>query len=110
MAFPNNVHPLNASHCATTHFISFHPRMMQLKKDDGGLLYSDAFLRDVCINFILAGRDTSSALLTWFFWLLTWHPDVERKIVEEVDAIVAARPTGMMERSILFDGWHKIFG
>ncbi|CAI5491185.1 unnamed protein product, partial [Closterium sp. Naga37s-1] len=65
--------------------------MMLLEKDDGGQLYSKRFLRDVCTNFILAGRDTSSVLMTWLFWLLTWHPTVEEKILAEVQSIVAAR-------------------
>ncbi|CAI7883129.1 unnamed protein product [Closterium sp. NIES-54] len=66
-------------------------RMMLLEKDDGGQLYSERFLRDVCTNFILAGRDTSSVLMTWLFWLLTWHPSVEEKILAEVQSIVAVR-------------------
>lgn len=36
------------------------------------------------ISFVMAGRDTSSAALTWFFYLLSHHPDVESKVVSEV--------------------------
>ncbi|CAI7771729.1 unnamed protein product [Closterium sp. NIES-54] len=71
--------------------------MMMLQKDDGGQLYSERFLRYACTNFILAGRDTSSVLLTWFFWLLSWHPHVESKIVEEARSIIAGRDAGMAE-------------
>ncbi|KAJ0866128.1 putative alkane 1-monooxygenase [Helianthus annuus] len=39
-------------------------------KDDKGQPFSDKFLREICVNFILAGRDTSSVALSWFFWLL----------------------------------------
>ncbi|VAH50538.1 unnamed protein product [Triticum turgidum subsp. durum] len=42
--------------------------------------YSDDSLQHVALNFILAGRDTSSVALSWFFWLVSTHPDVERKI------------------------------
>ncbi|KZV22511.1 hypothetical protein F511_09033 [Dorcoceras hygrometricum] len=38
---------------------------------------------DIVINFILAGRDTTSAALTWFFWLLSSHPEVENQILKE---------------------------
>ncbi|KAM7265787.1 hypothetical protein ACFE04_003470 [Oxalis oulophora] len=41
------------------------------------------FLRDIAISFILAGRDTTSTALTWFFWLLSLHPEVEEKILNE---------------------------
>ena len=41
--------------------------------------YSDESLQHVALNFILAGRDTSSVALSWFFWLVSTHPAVERK-------------------------------
>ncbi|CAN0886475.1 Cytochrome P450 94A1 [Linum grandiflorum] len=42
------------------------------------------FVTDIVISFILAGRDTTSAALTWFFLLIAQHPEVERKILEEI--------------------------
>ncbi|XP_024516039.1 cytochrome P450 86B1 [Selaginella moellendorffii] len=50
--------------------------------------YSDKFLRDVAINFILAGRDTSSVALSWFFWLLQSNPRVEAAILDELRTVV----------------------
>ncbi|KAI3829738.1 hypothetical protein L1987_03866 [Smallanthus sonchifolius] len=48
--------------------------------------HSDAnFLMDVIISFIFAGRDTTSAALTWFFWLLYKNPAVESEIVKEIN-------------------------
>ncbi|KAL9251633.1 Cytochrome P450 94A2-like protein [Drosera capensis] len=38
-------------------------------------------------SFILAGRDTTSAALTWFFWLLSKNPDMEAEIVKEIARI-----------------------
>ncbi|XP_047079713.1 cytochrome P450 86B1-like [Lolium rigidum] len=52
----------------------------------GATDHSDEFLRDFCISFILAGRDTSSVALVWFFWLLAGHPDVEARVLEDVRA------------------------
>ncbi|KAL5208030.1 hypothetical protein ABZP36_032465 [Zizania latifolia] len=52
--------------------------------------YSDESLQHVALNFILAGRDTSSVALSWFFWLVSTHPTVERKIVRELCAVLAA--------------------
>lgn len=46
--------------------------------------YSDTFLQHVALNFILAGRDTSSAALCWFFWLVIQNPTVEDKILHEI--------------------------
>ncbi|XP_019052038.1 PREDICTED: cytochrome P450 94B3-like [Nelumbo nucifera] len=51
---------------------------------------SPEFLRDIIINFILAGRDTTSTTLSWFFWLLSNRPEVERKILDELKLIRAS--------------------
>jgi len=45
------------------------------------------FLRDIVISFILAGRDTTSSSLSWFFWLLSSHPNVEQNILKELEII-----------------------
>ncbi|KAK4795304.1 hypothetical protein SAY86_013298 [Trapa natans] len=50
---------------------------------------SAEFLRDIVISFILAGRDTTSSALTWFFWLLSRSPAVEERILEELGAVRA---------------------
>lgn len=50
--------------------------------------YSETFLQHVALNFILAGRDTSSAALSWFFWLLTKNPRVEEKILTEICTVL----------------------
>ncbi|XVE49739.1 hypothetical protein DITRI_Ditri01bG0105300 [Diplodiscus trichospermus] len=60
-------------------------------KDEQGKPFSDKFLRDICVNFILAGRDTSSVALSWFFWLLEKNPTVEQKILAEICRIINER-------------------
>ncbi|KAI4331967.1 hypothetical protein L6164_016911 [Bauhinia variegata] len=50
---------------------------------------SHEFLRDIIISFILAGRDSSSSALTWFFWILSSRPDVKQKIRDELRTIRA---------------------
>ncbi|XP_040378516.1 cytochrome P450 94B3-like [Oryza brachyantha] len=56
--------------------------------------YTEVALRDVVISFLLAGRETTSSALTWFFWLLSSRPDVERRIRDEVAAVRARREDG----------------
>ncbi|KAF8765791.1 hypothetical protein HU200_008301 [Digitaria exilis] len=41
------------------------------------------FLRDVVVTFVLAGKDTTSLALTWFFWLLAANPRCERRAHQE---------------------------
>lgn len=76
----------------------------KMRDEKGRPAYSDKFLRDICVNFILAGRDTSSVALAWFFWLLGKNPAVEARILEEVEGIVAARKaaTGEVEEELVF--------
>ncbi|EAZ26110.1 hypothetical protein OsJ_09970 [Oryza sativa Japonica Group] len=60
--------------------------------------YTEVALRDVVISFLLAGRETTSSALTWFFWLLSSRPDVERRIREEVATVRARRGDGDVDR------------
>ena len=50
--------------------------------------YSEEFLQHVALNFILAGRDTSSVALSWFFWLVIQNPNVEEKIITEICTVL----------------------
>ncbi|CAH2048194.1 unnamed protein product [Thlaspi arvense] len=50
--------------------------------------YSDKFLKYVALNFILAGRDTSSVAMSWFFWLVSLNPKVEEQIVTEICTVL----------------------
>ncbi|XP_027349016.1 cytochrome P450 94A1-like [Abrus precatorius] len=45
----------------------------------------DNLVKDVVINFILAGKDSISLALTWFFWLLWKNPRVENEVVKEIN-------------------------
>jgi cytochrome P450 len=50
---------------------------------DAGL--SDDVIRDQMLTMLIAGHDTSTALLAWTFVLLGQHPDIHTRLVEEVD-------------------------
>ncbi|XP_019183016.1 PREDICTED: alkane hydroxylase MAH1-like [Ipomoea nil] len=49
-----------------------------------GLKFDDKFLRDTILNLMIAGRDTTSSALTWFIWLVSTHPEVEKNIRDEL--------------------------
>ncbi|XP_058103311.1 cytochrome P450 94B3-like [Magnolia sinica] len=46
--------------------------------------HDEEVIRDMVISFIMAGRDTTSAALTWLFWLLARHPDIKKEVIDEV--------------------------
>ncbi|CAK9872968.1 unnamed protein product [Sphagnum jensenii] len=54
-------------------------------------VFTDVFLRDIVISFVLAGRDTSSTGMSWFFWLLSRNRHVEDSIRAEIAQIVSSR-------------------
>lgn len=45
-------------------------------------------VRDMVISFIMAGRDTTSAAMTWLFWLLSRYQNAEEMIVKEVNSLL----------------------
>lgn len=52
---------------------------------DAGL--TDHVIRDQMLTMLIAGHDTSTALLAWTFALLGQHPAVHRRLLEEVDTV-----------------------
>jgi len=52
----------------------------------------DGLIRDQMLTMLIAGHDTSTALLAWTFALLGQHPDVLARLVRELDEVPGARP------------------
>ena len=52
---------------------------------DAGL--SDQLIRDQMLTMLIAGHDTSTALLAWTFALLGQHPDIHQQLIQEVDSM-----------------------
>ncbi|XP_010916835.3 cytochrome P450 CYP94D108-like [Elaeis guineensis] len=47
----------------------------------------DEFLRDIIINFVFAGRESTPTAMAWFFWLVSTQPEVEERILDEIDSV-----------------------
>jgi cytochrome P450 len=60
-------------------------------EEDSGDNDDDVFLRDTTVNLLLAGRDTTAAALSWFFYLISKNPRVEQKLLDELAPVVASR-------------------
>ncbi len=48
-------------------------------------------LRDDLMTLLIAGHETTAAVLTWTFYLLAKHPDVAAQVRAEVDAVCGDR-------------------
>lgn len=68
-------------------------------QDERGAL-DDRQLRDELVTLMMAGHETTALALTWTLLLLGENPDIERKLVAEIDAALGGRPVeaGDMER------------
>uniref|UniRef100_A0A1W7HBS2 Cytochrome P450 n=1 Tax=Scoparia dulcis TaxID=107240 RepID=A0A1W7HBS2_SCODU len=53
-------------------------RFLQLKETD------PKYLRDIILNFIIAGKDTTATTLSWFIYMLCKHPLVQEKVAEDI--------------------------
>ncbi len=51
-------------------------------------------LRDELVTLLLAGHETTALALTWTLLLLSENPEVESKLVDELDRLQGRRPTG----------------
>jgi cytochrome P450 len=59
--------------------------------EESGARMSDRQLRDEMMTLFLAGHETTASALTWTWYLLSQHPDVEAKLVEEVHRVLRGR-------------------
>ncbi len=53
--------------------------------------YSDDLIRDQLLTMLIAGHDTSTALLAWVFYLIGTHPDAMAAMRDEVDTVLTSR-------------------
>jgi cytochrome P450 len=70
--------------------------MLLLASDDeqNGARLTDTQVRDETLTLFLAGHETTSNALTWTWHLLAQHPDVERRLHQEIDAVLEDRTPG----------------
>lgn len=60
----------------------------------GGLIASgmdDDLIRDQLLTMLIAGHDTSTALLAWALYLLTSRPDTLQRVQEEIQDVMGAQ-------------------
>lgn len=65
--------------------------LMAQDDEDKGRGMTDRQVRDEAMTIFLAGHETTANALTWTWYLLSQAPDVERRLHEEIDAVLAGR-------------------
>jgi cytochrome P450 len=56
--------------------------LLESEKDPSNM--TDQYLRDIILNFMIAGKDTSANTLSWFFYMLCKNPLIQEKVAQEV--------------------------
>lgn len=64
---------------------------MLMEATDGEQM-SDQQLRDEIMTLVLAGHETTANNLSWTLMLLSRHPEIERRLLAEVDAVLGDGP------------------
>ena len=65
--------------------------MLMAARDEDGSGMTDRQLRDEVLTFLLAGHETTAVSLSWTWYLLSQHPEVEQKLREELSQVLGGR-------------------
>lgn len=61
-------------------------RFIELGEDPESNL-NDKSLRDIVLNFVIAGRDTTATTLSWAIYMIMNHPQVAEKLYMELKTL-----------------------
>jgi cytochrome P450 len=59
------------------------------EKDGAGM--TDKQVRDEALTLFLAGHETTANALSWTWYLLSQHPEVEQRLHQEIDSVLQGR-------------------
>lgn len=65
--------------------------LMEARDQDDNSQMNDKQLRDELITLIIAGHETTSNTLSWTWMLLAQYPEVQAKLLEEIDTVLGGR-------------------
>jgi len=68
--------------------------LLNSKYADTGEGMTDQQLRDESLILFLAGHETSANALSWMLYLLSQHPEIEQRLLDEFKEVLNGRPAG----------------
>ncbi|RCV35033.1 hypothetical protein SETIT_7G206500v2 [Setaria italica] len=70
--------------------------LLERERDPG--CFDNKYIRDIILNFVIAGRDTTAGTLSWFLYVLCRNQAIQDRIAEEVRAAATGgRDVGAQE-------------
>jgi cytochrome P450 len=65
--------------------------MLLMAQDEDANRMTDKQVRDEAMTLFGAGHETTAVALTWTWYLLAQHPEVEQKLLEELERVLGGR-------------------
>jgi cytochrome P450 len=62
-------------------------RLLAVTDPETGRSMNDRDVVDNLLTFLVAGHETTALALTWTFYLLSLHPEIEERVVQEIEAV-----------------------
>lgn len=75
--------------------------LLLAQDEDGHPQMTDQQVRDEVMNFLIAGHETTANALSWTWYLLSQHPDVEIQLHQELDRVLAGRSPTLADMAAL---------
>jgi cytochrome P450 len=75
--------------------------LLAVDEEENGAHLTNMQVRDEAMTLFLAGHETTSNALTWTWHLVSQHPDVERRLHQEIDTVLADHSAGADDTSRL---------
>ncbi|NDI35889.1 cytochrome P450 [Chengkuizengella sediminis] len=61
-------------------------------RDENNNQLTNEEIKDQVMTIFVAGHGTTANMLSWIWFLVSQHPEVEQKFYEEIDMVLAGRP------------------
>ena len=74
-------------------------RILSARDAETGAGMDETQIRDEVITLMLAGHETSANALAWTMYLLATHPEIEKRLYEELDAALGGGPASAADLS-----------
>jgi cytochrome P450 len=71
--------------------------LLMAQDEDDGSGMSDEQVRDEVMTIFLAGHETTATALTWVWYLLSQHPEAEKRLHDELDRVLGGRAPGLAD-------------
>ena len=71
--------------------------LLAARDADTGEAMTDTEVRDELVTILFAGTETVASTLSWAFHEIARHPEVEKRLLDEIDSVVTAGTVGFEE-------------